>query len=50
MKIKRFSKKPDDLTDRVGTKPIICYPNTYIEEKNLSILHLAREHMVKKYG
>ena len=35
MKIKKFSQKPSDLKDRIGAKPIVCYPNTNIEEKNL---------------
>ena len=48
MKIKKFSKKPSDIKDRIGAKPVVCYPNTNIEEKNLSILHSAREHLVKK--
>ena len=48
MKIKKFSEKPLDLETRVGAKPIVCYPNTNIEEKNLSILHSARKHLVKK--
>ena len=47
MKIKKFSEKPSDLQDRIGAKPIVCYPNTNIEAKNLSILHSAREHLVK---
>ena len=50
MKIKKFSEKPSDIKDRIGAKPIVCYPNTNIEEKNLSILHTAREHLVKKKG
>ena len=48
MKIKKFSQEPSDLKDRIGAKPIVCYPNTNVEEKNLSILHSAREHLVKK--
>ena len=48
MKIKKFSEKPSDFNSRVGAKPIVCYPNTNIEEKNLSILHSARKHLVKK--
>ena len=48
MKIKKFSEKPSDLKDRTGAKPIVCYPNTNIQEKNLSILHSAREHLFKK--
>ena len=48
MKIKKFSEKPSDLNSRIGAKPIVCYPNTNIEEKNLSILHSARQHLVKK--
>jgi hypothetical protein len=48
MKIKKFSEKPSDINSRIGAKPIVCYPNTSIEEKNLSILHSARQHLVKK--
>ena len=48
MKIKKFSKKPSDIARRIGAKPIVCYPNTSIEDKNLSVLHSAREHLVKK--
>ena len=48
MKIKKFSKKPSDLGDRIGAKPIVCYPNTNIEDETLSILHKARKHLVKK--
>ena len=48
MKIKKFSEKPPDYKIRIGAKPIVCYPNTNIEEKNLNILHSAREHLVKK--
>ena len=48
MKIKKFSEKPLDIHSRIGAKPIVCYPNTTIEDKNLSILHSAREHLVKK--
>ena len=49
MKINKFSEKPSDSQDRIKAKPIICYPNTNIEEKNLNILHTARKHLVKKY-
>ncbi len=48
MKIKKFSEKPSDIETRIGAKPIVCYPNINIEEKNLSILHSAREQLVKK--
>ena len=48
MKIKKFSNKPSDINDRIGAKPVVCYPNN-IEENNLNILHLARKNMVKKY-
>ena len=48
MKIKKFSKKPNDINDRIGAKPIVCYPNNNIEEKNLDILHKARKNLVKK--
>ena len=46
MKIKKFSKKPDDLNDRIGAKPIICYPNDSLDD-NLKILHKARESLEK---
>ena len=48
MKIKKFSEKPSDIASRIGAKPVVCYPNTSILDKNLSILHTAREHLVKK--
>ena len=48
MKIKKFSNKPSDINERVGAKPVICYPNNNIDEKNLNILHLARKHLTKK--
>ena len=48
MKIKKFSKKPPDINERIGANPIICYPNNKIEEKNLDILHLARKNLTKK--
>ncbi len=47
MKIKKFSKKPSDFESRVGGEPVVCYPNNTIEDKNLSILHSARQHLVK---
>ena len=48
MKIKKFSEKPSNINSRIGAKPIVCYPNNTIEDKNLNILHSAREHLVKK--
>ena len=48
MKIKKFSNKPSDISERIGAKPVICYPNNNIEEKNLNILHLARKNLNKK--
>ena len=39
MKIKKLSEKPSDIKSRIGAKPIVCYPNTNIDEKNLKILH-----------
>ena len=47
MKIKKFSKKPHDIKDRIGRKPIVCYPNNNIEDNNLSVLHQARENLIK---
>ena len=48
MKIKKLSTKPSDVNDRIGAKPVVCYPNNNIEEKNLNILHLARKNLKKK--
>ncbi len=47
MKIKKFSKKPLNFKERVGAKPIVCYPNNSLENKNLDILQEARKHMEK---
>ena len=47
MKIKKFSKKPDNVDERIGAKPIVCYPNHNLEDKNLSILHNARKYLKK---
>ena len=44
MKIKKFSKKPTNIKDRVGAKPVICYPNESIND-NLKILHEARKYI-----
>ena len=38
MKIKKFSEKPSDLKSRIGAKPIVCYPNNSIEEKDLRLV------------
>ena len=48
MKIKKLSNKPPDISERIGAKPVVCYPNNNIEEKNLNILHLARKNLSKK--
>jgi hypothetical protein len=48
MKIRKFSKKPLDISERIGSKPVVCYPNNNIEEKNLTIFHLARKNLSKK--
>ena len=48
MKIKKFSNKPSDISERIGAKAVVCYPNNNIEEKNLNILHLARKNLNKK--
>ena len=47
MKVKKFSKKPEDFKDRVGAKPTVCYPNNKLEDKNLGILHKARKYLKK---
>ena len=48
MKIKKFSKKPLDIKDRINAKPIVCYPNNSIEDNNLDVLHKARKNLIKK--
>ena len=35
MKVKKFSKKPEDFKNRSEAKPIICYPNDSLDDKNL---------------
>ena len=47
MKIKKFSKKPSNLEDRIGAKPVVCYPNTNLEDNNLNVLLEARKYLVK---
>ena len=47
MKIKKFSKKPKNLNERLGAKPIICYPNENLENENLKLLHNARKYIEK---
>ena len=42
MKIKKFSEKPTDINSRVGADPVICYPNSDIND-NINILHEARK-------
>ena len=48
MKIKKFSNKPTDINERIGAKPVVCYPNNNIDENNLNILHIARKNLIKK--
>jgi len=47
MKIKKFSKKPNNFKSRIGAKPVVCYPNNYFDDQNLKILHNARRYMKK---
>ena len=47
MKIKKFSKKPSNLEDRIGAKPVVCYPNTNLKDNNLDVLLEARKYLVK---
>jgi uncharacterized protein YcgI (DUF1989 family) len=47
MKINKFSKKPENIESRTGSKPIVCYPNDTLENNNLNILHEARKHIKK---
>ena len=46
MKINKFSKKPQDIDNRIGANPVVCYPNENIST-NLEILHKARQHIKK---
>jgi uncharacterized protein YcgI (DUF1989 family) len=48
MKIKKFSIKPPDLNNRIGAKPVVCYPNDKIQDSNLDILLEARKHLVRQ--
>ncbi len=48
MKIKKFSKKPEDSEKRTNAKAIICYPNESLENGNLNILHEARKYLKKE--
>ena len=48
MKIKKFSKIPSDLKNRLGAKPVICYPNDKIQDNNIGIILNAREHLIKQ--
>ena len=48
MKIKKFSKRPSDLKNRLGAKPVICYPNDKIQDNNIGIILNAREHLIKQ--
>ncbi len=48
MKIKKFSKKPNDSKKRISTNPVICYPNENLENENLDILHKARKYLKKE--
>ena len=48
MKIKKFSKIPSDLKNRIGAKPVICYPNNKIQDNNIDIILNAREHLIKQ--
>ena len=43
MKIKKFSKKPADLESRIGSKPVICYPNNTLPDPDLSGLKTHRK-------
>ena len=47
MKINKFSKKPENIESRTGSKPIVCYPNDTLENNNLNILHKARKYIKK---
>ena len=47
MKIKKFSKKPENLNDRLGAKSIICYPNENLDDTSLNLLLKARKHIKK---
>ena len=48
MKIKKFSNKPSNINERIGAKPVVCYPNNNIDENSLNILHIARKNLIKK--
>ena len=47
MKIKKFSKQPSNLKERIGAKPVVCYPNSNLKNDNLEVLLEARKYLVK---
>ena len=47
MKVKQFSIKPEDFKKRSEAKPIVCYPDESLEDKNLKILQEARKYLKK---
>ena len=47
MKIKKFSKKPEDFKKRIGAKATVCYPNDKLQNENLDNLHKARKYLEK---
>ena len=47
MKLKKFSKQPSNLKERIGAKPVVCYPNSNLKNDNLEVLLEARKYLVK---
>ena len=47
MKLKKFSKKPEDFKERIGAKPIVCYPNEKLQDENLDHFHKVRKYLEK---
>ena len=47
MKIKNFTAKPSDLTDRINKKPKICYSIEDFKDKNFDLLQEARQTLQK---
>jgi len=47
MKLKKFSKKPEDFKERIGAKPIVCYPNEKLQNENLDHFHKVRKYLEK---
>jgi uncharacterized protein YcgI (DUF1989 family) len=47
MKLKQYTKKPNDINERLNSKPVICYPIDNFKDNDLQLLHEARNYLTK---